>query len=105
MDVMKKNLARLIDRCNHLPLTDYFKTLGIGPIASNADSTVYPSTFAPGPDARMTVDHETNTFTDEVTGTTGKVIDFISAWWGVVPREIFDNLSLYRLSKPTLKVV
>ena len=102
---MKTNFARLIDRYNRITLTDYFKVLGIKPITSDADSTVYPSAFAPGPYARMTVDHKTNTFTDEVTGTTGKVIDFITAWWGIVPREIFENLSLYCLSKKVLKVV
>jgi hypothetical protein len=89
----------MIDQYNQYRLVEYFKVLGMIPMASNDDSTDYHSPFAPGLYARMTVDHKTNMFTDEVTGTTGKVIDFITGWWGVVEREIFENIPLYKLDR------
>jgi hypothetical protein len=101
---MTKKLARLIDYYNQYRLVDYFKVLGMVPIKANDDNTDFPSAFAPGPDVRMTVDHKTNTFTDEVTGTTGKIIDFITAWWGVVPREVFENIPLYGLDRINFKL-
>jgi hypothetical protein len=98
-DAMTKKLSRMIDHYNQYRLVDYFKMLGMTPIASNDDCTEYQSAFAPGPYAHMTVDHKTNTFTDQVTGTTGKIIDFITAWWGIVQREVFENIPLYGLDR------
>ncbi len=45
----------------------------------------------------LTVNHDSNSFTDPANRKKGHLVDFICAWWGVSPREIFRDIVPYRL--------
>jgi hypothetical protein len=94
---MKKTISQQIEALNAHRLTTYFALLGLEPIAIRDNATNYISPFGKGGAAILTVDHDSNSFTDPINRKKGHLVGFICAWWGVTPKEIFRNIVPYRL--------
>ena len=94
---MKKTISQQIEALNAHRLTTYLEILGLEPVATRENETDYISPFGKSGSAVLTVNHHSNSFTDPTNRKKGHLVDFICAWWGVSPREIFRDIVPYRL--------
>ena len=88
---MKKTIPQRIEALNAHRLTTYFAILGLEPIAIRKNATDYISPLGKNRAAILTVDHDSNSFTDPTNRKKGHLVDFICAWWrsnaeGDIPR-------------------
>lgn len=97
MSFMKKALSKRIEALNTHRLTTYFDILGLEPIAIRENATDYISPLGKNKTGILTVNHDSNSFTDPTNRKKGHLVDFICAWWEVTPREIFRDVVPYRL--------
>jgi hypothetical protein len=94
---MKKTIPQRIEALNAHRLTTYFAILGLEPIAIREHATDYISPLGKNRAAVLTVDHDSNSFTDRTNRKKGHLVDFICAWWQVTPKEIFRDIVPYQL--------
>lgn len=96
---MNQTFSKSISDLNELSLISYLDILGFKPVVTRPGSTDYQIQLDCAGPVTLTIDHQTNTFTDRANNRQGSLVDFTCLLFECTPKELLSNVAIYRIDQ------
>jgi len=97
MTIMKKKIPNYIRELNRLSITDYLNNMGNTPLATTEHAAEYEVCLRGFGRLRISVDPNTNRFTDKDNNREGGLVDLACLMFQVPPSELYLDPIAYDL--------